>query len=46
MSVYLKSRWNGIHFNVSPFDTSTVSPYLNVIQMYEVSQNNLLTSEW
>ena len=28
MIVHVKSRWNIIHFKVSPFDMSNVSPYL------------------
>ena len=28
MIVSMESRWNRIHFNFSPFDTSNVSPYL------------------
>jgi len=33
MIVYVKSRWNRIHFTCSAFDTSNVSPYLKRVHM-------------
>ena len=47
MIVYVKSCWNRVDFNFSPFDLSNVSPYLNAVDMYCIAGSLFIyTDPW